>query len=71
MKRTLRLRGEALTELTTSELGAVAGAAEQISLSCPVLRCIDIRSQECIDLRTLDDCVILPTTPENCRTLVC
>ena len=71
MKRTLRLRSESLTELTADELGGVAGAAEeQISLSCPVLRCVNT-IQECIETRTLNGCVILPTTPQNCRTLPC
>lgn len=70
MKRTLRLRSESLTELTATELGGVAGAAEQqLSLSCPVLRCV--HSQDCIDTRTLNGCVIVPTTPQNCRTLPC
>lgn len=69
MKRVLRLHSESLTELTADELGGVAGAADQqLSLSCPILRCIGT-VQECIETRTLNGCVILPTN--NCPTLLC
>lgn len=39
MKRTLTLKREALTELTTSDLARIAGAADP-SLSCPVKNCL-------------------------------
>ena len=67
MKRILRLHSESLTELTADELGGVVGAADY-SLSCPILRCIGT-VRECIETRTLNGCVILPTN--NCPTLLC
>lgn len=42
MKRTLTLKREALTELSATDLGNVAGAAGDISLSCPVVRCVNV-----------------------------
>lgn len=42
MRRALRLSRETLTELTSSDLAAVAGAAVDPSIgSCPVLRCVE------------------------------
>ena len=41
MKRNLRLRREALTELTTTELTGVAGAADPSIGSCPVKACVN------------------------------
>lgn len=62
MKRTLRLRGESLTELTVDELGGVAGAAEDLSLvSCPLLRCLPTYP--------VFDCILVPTSPERCYTV--
>jgi hypothetical protein len=61
MKRTLRLRAESLTELTSHELGGVAGAQQDLSLfSCPVLRCLATYP--------LNDCVVVnpPTLPPTC-----
>ena len=51
MKRTLRLRAEVLTELTTDELRDVAGAAET-TYACSRYEC-----------PTLDHCI--PTLPLN------
>jgi hypothetical protein len=40
MKRTLTLKSEALTELTTDELGSLVGAAQELSgASCPGVGC--------------------------------
>lgn len=71
MKRSLRLRSETLTQLTTDELGSVAGAADeqQISLSCPLLNCVP-SWEDCIQIRTLDACVP-PVRTANCPTLFC
>ena len=69
MKRTLRLRSESLTELTTDELGGVAGAQELSLLSCPALRCLLDTLVTCVVVRTRD-CVVVdpPTMPQNCYT---
>lgn len=52
MKKTLRLRAESLTELSTADLGAVAGAAPLATYECSAPKC-----------PSLDYCDPLPTTP--------
>lgn len=64
MKRTLRLRAESLSELTSDELGGVAGAQlrDPSVLSCPILRCVATYP--------IRECVVIdpPTMPNNCYT---
>ena len=69
MKRALRLRSESLAELTAGELGGMAGAAERLSISCPLSDCL-VAEGPCSDLSAFLGC-IPPTTPQNCNTLVC
>lgn len=41
MKRNLKLKREALTELTSAELGGVAGGVDPSIGSCPVKACVN------------------------------
>lgn len=69
MTRSLRLRSETLTQLTADELGSVAGANGDISLSCPVVNCVG--SQDCVNTYSLRHCVVDPLPTSNCPTLLC
>lgn len=52
-KRTLSLKRETLTDLTTGELGAVVGADAALSgITCPVLDCLNFSEPS-----TCFDCV--------------
>ena len=63
--RRLTLRREALTELTTAELTAVAaGGADASGLTCPVRDCLQ---SDFSDLASCDSC--LPTC--YCHTWAC
>jgi hypothetical protein len=49
MKRTLSLKREALTELSDTDLDAVAGAALPSGATCPVMSCLCVsRVGECV-----------------------
>lgn len=56
-KRTLHLKREALTELSSAELGGIAAAADELTPACP--RTVVVR--ECIggisDVHTCLDCL--------------
>jgi hypothetical protein len=54
MKRTLSLKREALTELTTSDLAAVAGGALASGATCPAVSCV-CASKFCIS--NIGECV--------------
>lgn len=54
MKRTLTLKREALTELTTADLTAVAGAAPLSGPTCPVMSCV-CASKFCVS--NIGECV--------------
>lgn len=71
MKRSLRLRSEALRSLTTDELGGVAGAAgdDQLSVSCPATDCVS--HYTCRLLLELREVLPSPTSPQNCNSLFC
>ncbi|HVF03356.1 MAG TPA: hypothetical protein VNA20_00810 [Frankiaceae bacterium] len=60
-KRTLSLKRESLTELTTDDLTGVVGAAAGTEiLSCPIFDCLDVLTRDIRCDNTL-----------NCPTLVC
>lgn len=63
MKRTLKLKKEALTELSTGELAGVAGGVISGN-SCPVVTCG-------VPTLPVRQCIVVdpPTTPDNCYTV--
>ena len=58
MKRTLKLKKEALIELSTGDLAGVAGGVISGN-SCPAVLCA-------VPTLPLLRCIIVPTLPDNC-----